>query len=346
MENEDDKPAKPLAHFAKQQYRQQEQFFASCDEAVTGYRGQAVRLMPESWAANFHPDYRQRIVDSFSYSDKDTQSIGWHTHANHGASSQVCCVNFLFPFVDQPNLLARWIDHVLGVEGAQPEVIERRNGEDHYVAFEWFPETDYLNEAGKNGKGNRGSNSTSVDAAVRYRIGDELHLLLIEWKYTESYASKRDPKSLAGDPTRIARYQNIWQRPHGPIRADLDVELTEFFLEPWYQLLRQQMTAYHAETDPLSPYSRATLLHISPNGNFDLHKVKGNFGALGDDVFEVFASLLEGNFRDRFKSINTADAFRFLTTEPRTEWMDWLRARYPALIPNASREDSHGTSRT
>jgi hypothetical protein len=332
MENEDYKSAKPSGPFAKQQYHQQEQFFSGCDDAVTGYRGQAVRLMPENWTANFHPDYRQRIVDSFSYSDENTQEIGWHTHANHGASSQVCCVYFLFPFVDQPALLARWIDQVLGVEDARPEVIERRNGEDHYVAFEWFPETDYLNEAGKDGKRNRGSNSTSVDAAVRYRIGGELHLLLIEWKYTESYASKRNPKSMAGDPSRIARYHNIWQRPHGPIRADLDVELTEFFLEPWYQLLRQQMTAYHAETDPLSPYHRVTLLHISPNSNLGLHKAKGNFAVHGDDVFEVFASLLDRNFRDRFKSIDTSEAFSCLFRSDAASWMDWLYGRYPALL--------------
>lgn len=341
MENEDYKSAKPSAQFAKQQYHQQEQFFASCDDAVTGYRGQAVRLMPDSWAANFHPDYRQRIIASFSYSDESTQEIGWHTHANHGASSQVCCVNFLFPFVDQPKLLARWIDHVLGVEGAQPEVIERRNGEDHYVAFEWFPETDYLNEAGKNGKRNRGSNSTSVDAAVRYRIGDELHLLLIEWKYTESYASKRDPKSLAGDPTRIARYQNIWQRPHGPIRADLDVELTEFFLEPWYQLLRQQMTAYHAETDTLSEFDRATLLHISPTGNSALRRAKGGLARFGADVFDTFRTMIDPAFRERFVSVDTGWAFGCVTSWPEACWSDWLVKRYPDLASLTYSNEGH-----
>jgi hypothetical protein len=331
MENKDYKSATPSAQYAKQQYHQQERFFASCDDAVTGYRGQAVRLMPESWMANLHPDYRQRIVDSFAYSDEHTQPIGWHTHANHGASSQVCCVNFLFPFADQPDLLARWIDHVLDVDGSQPEVIEQRNGEDHYVAFEWFPETDYLNEAGKDGKRNRGSNSTSVDAGVRYRIGGELHLLLVEWKYTESYPAKRDPKSFAGDPTRIARYQNIWKRPHGPIRADLDVDLTDFLLEPWYQLLRQQMTAYHAETDPLSEVDRATLLHISPKENSALRRAKGDFARFGDDVFETFGDLIDPEFRDRFISVDTGWAFGCVTGWEEAPWSDWLVRRYPDL---------------
>lgn len=330
--------AKPSAHFAKQQYRQQERFFASCDDAVTGYRGQAVRLMPDNWAANLHPDYRQRIVDSFSYSDERTQSIGWHTHVNHGASSQICCVNFLFPFVDRPDLLGRWIDHVLGIDGAQPEVIERRNGEDHYVAFEWFPETDYLNEAGKDGKRNRGSNSTSVDAAVRYRIGGQLHLLLIEWKYTESYPAKRDPKSSSGDATRISRYHNIWQRPHGPIRADVDVRLEDFFLEPWYQLLRQQMTAYHAETDPLSEYNRVALLHLSPKENSALKRARGELSRFGNDVFEAFANLIDPAFRDRFICLDTSSAFSCLSNWSEVTWSEWLAARYPVLHSSSAND--------
>lgn len=51
MTKEDMNSANPSAHFAKQQYRQQEQLFASCNDAVIGHRGQAVRLVPENWAA-------------------------------------------------------------------------------------------------------------------------------------------------------------------------------------------------------------------------------------------------------------------------------------------------------
>ncbi|QHD69733.1 hypothetical protein GS397_23650 [Sphingobium yanoikuyae] len=340
MSTEAKRAAKSLPHFAKQEYLQQERYFADCGDAVTGYRGQAVRLMPDSHEANFHPDYRRRIIESFSYSDECTQAISWHTHANHGASSQVCCVNFLFPFVDRPDLLARWIDHVLGIEGSLPQVIENRNGEDHYVAFEWFPDTDYLNEAGKDGKRSRGSNSTSVDAAIRYRLGEQQHLLLVEWKYTESYPSKRDPKSLAGDPTRLARYHNIWQRPHGPIRADLAVRLEDFFLEPWYQLLRQQMTAYHAETDPLGAFDRVTLLHISPKENLALRRAKGELARYGEDVFDVFQKMIEPAFADRFVSVDTAKAFECLLTMPEANWSPWLAQRYPALYPDLTDRDS------
>lgn len=321
---------KTSKNFAKQEYSQQEAFFAACDDAHLD-KGQTVRLEPNSWTANLHPDYRSRIVDSFAFQDDKTQAIGWHTHANHGASSQVCCVNFLFPLADKPELLGLWIDHVLGISGAKPEVIERRAGEEHYVAFEWFPQTDYLNEASKDGVRNRGSNSTSVDAAVCYLYEGQRRLLLIEWKYTESYPAARAQKSSNGDATRLGRYNNIWQRPHGPIRADADVKLKEFFLEPWYQLLRQQMTAYHAETDPLSDYDHAMLLHIAPVGNVTLRRSKGALARYGEDVFKAFASLLDDHFEDRFKSIDTAEAFTTFSGLDGAEWFTWLKKRYPSL---------------
>jgi len=329
MNNDDQQFAEPASSFKDQQHLQQAKFFANCDDAVTADEGEAWQLMPESWEANLNPDYRRRIVDSFSYSDENTQSIDWHKEKHNGASSQICCVNFLFPFADRPELLARWIDHVLGVKGAQPEVIERRNGEDHYVAFEWFPETDYFKEAGRGGKRHRGRFNTSIDAAVRYRIADELHLLLIKWKYIKNDDSKL---GAAGDPTRIDRYHNLWQRPHGPVRPDLDVELTDFFLEPWYQLLRQQMTAYHAEIDPLSGFDRVALLHISPKENSDLRRAKGGLARFGEDLFEAFGSMIHPAFRDRFIPVDTSFAFGCVRNWPEPTWTEYLAERYPDLF--------------
>ncbi len=319
--------------FQKQEYQQQVAFFASCADAETGYKGNELRLMPSSKDANLHPDYCKRMIKSFGCSD--APEIGWHEYANHGASSQVCCVNFLFPFADKPELLGRWIDHVLAVDGARPEVIERRNGEDHYVAFEWFPKTDYLNEERKK-KRTRGSNSTSVDAAVCYRLGSERRLLLIEWKYTENYDATRTKDER--DSERLSRYQNIWKRPHGPIRADADVQLEEFLLNPWYQLLRQQMTAYHAESDPQSCYDHAMLLHISPKANDDLRCAKGPLDRFGGDLFEAFSKLLNDRSRNQFVSIDTAEAFSVLSQWPEATWFGWLQNRYPALtkVPSPS----------
>ena len=281
-------------------------------------------------AQNLRPEIQSVATALFD----DTPKIDWHSYAGHGCSSQACCVNFLLPMANRPELLSRWVDHVLGLQGANVRPIEKRAGAEWSLAFEWFPPTDYLNEADTNGKKPRGSNSTSVDAALHFDYRGERYLLLIEWKYIEQYGSTRPAKDIAGDPTRDRRYSNIWKRPHGPIRADAPQRLQDFYLNPWYQLLRQQMLAYHAETDPFSRYDRATVLHISPSGNDALKRVNGAAfqGCEGATLFEAFRNLLDPQLADRFRSITTEAAFAPLADWPEADWLPWLRGRYPNLF--------------
>ena len=58
-----------------------------------------------------------------------------------------------------------------------------------YVAFEWIGKQNYLGEKiSRNGKRTRGANFTSADAAVMFKLNDgQKQIVLIEWKYTESY---------------------------------------------------------------------------------------------------------------------------------------------------------------
>jgi hypothetical protein len=304
-----------------------------CFEGLTGFHERAFQFLPDHAHWNLAEPIRDIARDLFSHSNPDHE-IQWHTYAGHGCSSQACCVNFLLPLADRPVLLSRWVDHVLGLEGAEVLPIESRSGKDWHIAFEWFPETDYLNEANKRGVRPRGSNSTSVDAALQFDYRGERRLLLIEWKYIEKYGSTRNAKEIAGDPTRDRRYSIIWKRPHGPIRADAPMTLQEFYLNPWYQLLRQQMLAYHAETDPFSGYDRATVLHISPDGNDALKRVNGVAfqGLAGSTLFEVFGNLLDPRLADRFRSVTTEAAFAPLADWPGTDWVPWLRDRYPNLF--------------
>ncbi len=315
-------PAKPT--FDVSQRVAQGEWFETNLAPHHGYRGAAYRVAPEHRLANLAP----AICDTAERLFAAEPTIQWHQHANHGLSSQVCCVNFLLPFADKPALLARWIAHVTSDDVAEVLPVEHgRAGQDWFVSFEWIGDDDHLNEAKPGTQRKRGANATAADAALSYRTTDgATNLLLIEWKYTERYGQPLDPK---GNTTRRSRYESIWRAPNGPIRTDAEVILDDFFWEPFYQMLRQQMLAWHTErTDPA--IDRARVLHLSPAGNRPLHTVTSPpLRRLGGDAFEVFSSLLTEPADFRSMSIETA--FAPLAGWPEADWYPWLQDRYPSL---------------
>lgn len=310
--------------FDAEQRRLQGAWFTENLASNHGYAGAAYRIPPASRILNLAPAIRNAADRLFAAEPP----IQWHQHANHGLSSQVCCINFLLPFAEKPELLRRWVEHVTGDRVAEMLPIESdRADQPWFVTFEWIGDTDYLNEGQEGALRKRGANATAADAAVLFRDGqDRAQLLLIEWKYTERYGQPLDPK---GNATRRQRYQDIFRHPNGPIRADADVTLDDFFYEPFYQMLRQQMLAWHTEaSDP--QIDRARVLHLSPSGNRPLHRVTSpGLRRCGDDAFDVFRSLLV-NPQD-FVSMSIEDAFAPLAAWPDADWYPWLRKRYSSL---------------
>lgn len=315
--------------FVAEQRKHQGAWFETNLAPHHGYRGSSYRLVPHQRLANVHPAYQDSAEALFAAEPV----IQWHQHANHGLSSQVCCVNFLLPFADKPALLARWIEHVTGDNVAVVLPVETdRADREWFVTFEWIGARDYLNEAKPGTQRKRGANATAADAAVHYRTDSgATNLLLIEWKYTERYGNPLDPK---GNDTRRSRYEGIWRAPHGPISADADVTLDDFFWEPFYQMLRQQMLAWHTErNDP--GIDRARVLHLSPSPNRALHNVTSpNLCRFGDDAFEVFTGLLTDP--TAFRSMAIEDAFAPLAAWPEADWYPWLQDRYASLYRKTS----------
>lgn len=133
---------------------------------------------------NLFPEIRQPALSFFA-----DRQIKWHDGqngkpSNHLCSSQVACVNFLFPLADKPDALARVLRTVF------PEINQMLPVENGlYVSFEWIGAKNYLGERmGKNAQRTRGANFTSADAIVMFERKDKRRqIVLIEWKYTESY---------------------------------------------------------------------------------------------------------------------------------------------------------------
>lgn len=260
----------------------------------------------------------------------------WHLHRGHGLSSQVCCLNFLGPLADRPDLLALLVETATGESGVEIVPVER----DLFVTFEWIGGKDYLNEATRAGKRKRGANCTSADAFIRYRAGGKEQALLVEWKYTESYgAPLPDPHGaddeMKGNNTRRKRYGALAFAPDGPIRDDVGLSLDDFFWEPFYQLLRQQMLALAIAKDPDDPAERVRVLHLSPAGNTALHRVTAPaLARFGGDAFDAYRRTLASP--DDLVPVSVGRAFApvLLRAEAAGEidWAGYIRRRYAGLL--------------
>lgn len=137
----------------------------------------------------------------------------------------------------------------------------------------------------------RGSMTTSADAALRYRTSDgHIEMALIEWKYVEQYAGQELRRSRHD---RLARYRDAWLAPDGPVRTDV-VPYEDLFVEPFYQLLRQQLLARAMERTGEPGASVVRVVHVSPPGNAALRASlnRPSHRAVADDDFDVWRRLM------------------------------------------------------
>ncbi len=252
--------------------------------------------------------------------------------SNHLCDSQVCCANFLFPFAHEPKALVELLRPLFpSIRAVLP--MERA---DQYVSFEWIGERNYLGEnAARNGKRTRGANFTSADAAVMFEHGDGTRqIVLIEWKYTESY-SPVDLRIAASGTDRTSIYHHLYEAEDFPLDKGLLPSFGALFYEPFYQLLRQQMLANEMEKAHELRADRVSLLHIAPRRNTDFPRVTAPALAhLGRTVTEVWRRLVREP--SRFASVNTEDLFgRFpIQRLPQLAgWWQYIAARYPWALP-------------
>jgi hypothetical protein len=258
--------------------------------------------------------------------------IKWHDGqslrpSNHLCDSQVCCLNFLFPFADKPAALAALLKpvypdltHMLPIEDGQ------------YVAHEWIGQQNYLGEGNaRHGQRTRGANYTSADAAVMFQRTDgKRHIILIEWKYTESYGGTSLRYARPSGTDRLAIYAPLLERTDCPIRREALPAWDALFYEPFYQFMRQQLLAHEMELARELDADVVSVLHIAPAHNRDFRRVTSPaLRGLGDSAPQVWKRVLR--VPDRFLSVNTEDLFGNLDRSAfpeLDEWWQYLSMRY------------------
>mgnify|MGYP007065221627 FL=1 len=275
---------------------------------------------------NLFPAIRQAAPAFFA-----AQKIKWHDGqngkpSNHLCDSQVCCVNFLFPFVHQPEALKRLLlPHYPEIERMLP--VE----DDKFVSFEWIGKENYLGEKISNhGQRTRGANFTSADAIVRFERQDKrCQVVLIEWKYTESYGYTNLVIAKSGtDRTKI--YRHLWDSSDCPLERQLLPCFEALFYEPFYQLMRQQFLADGMEKAHEMGADIVSLLHIAPAHNQDFRRVTSPaLDGLGHSPTEIWKKVVKNE--DRFSSLSTEMLFGGLTAKAMPEmrgWLEYIQQRY------------------
>lgn len=291
---------------------------------VRGYTDICLPL--EKFGENIFGEIRQDVLDYF-----ERCQIHWHDIGkNHLLSSQTFCLNFLFPFIHSPEALLQLLRPIFKhIE----RVLPLTNG--NYIEFEWNGSKNYLNEPGW---GKRGSLSTCPDAAILAEAAGSKLLILIEWKYTESYLSSR-PKGIGkSGENRKQRYRPFYEKNDCPINKKLmpqtsDEALTELFYEPFYQLFREQLLANEMENSRELGAEKVCLVYVAPSKNRALLNsvtspyIKERFP--DQSVCEVWKSLLVRP--DRFIFVPSEN---FLPQKPLPgleNWWQYLVERYQFL---------------
>jgi hypothetical protein len=250
--------------------------------------------------------------------------VGAQKPTGHVLSSQVACLNHLFFMRHRQDIVTAVLKNLDGdVKIALPLNNDIEHG---FVSFEVIGRKNYLNE--KNHI--RGSNSTSIDAAMLAEMQNGIRkLFIVEWKYTEHYNGQAKFQDL-DVKRRKAVYLPFIQKDDCPILMPKPIKgkLVEgFFYDPFYQLMRQTLLAHEmvkAQDFGATDYQH---IYVIPTANMELIKNTANKIVVGSTLENVWAHLLKS--QEKYKVV---DPQKLLV--PATEFsdihhvIDYLEQRY------------------
>lgn len=239
---------------------------------------------------------------------------GGNYPTGHVLSSQIACLNHLFPIRQDKSAVLKLLNTVsLDFVDVLP-VTEHLEG---YIQFEAVGgDTNLLGE----GANTRGSNCTSVDAFIYALHRDGRRFLIpIEWKYVETYGN--DDKSVGSNgDTRKLRYLELISKSKYLNKKTLAC----CWFEPFYQLMRQTLWAEQLLLNKIPGLEADDYLHIHviPDENEEL--LKKLYPCSGRGMEETWRSCL--NNQDKYVVVSPADLWDEQNQD--TEIYNYLNQRY------------------
>lgn len=271
---------------------------------------------------NLYEPIRKDVLQYFS-----DNGISWWTFTKndieptkHMVSSQIQCLNYLFPLRNNHNAvlqLAQLFDSE--ITDVLPTLNDKDTG---FIAFEFiFKNDSLLNET--NHGWQRGKLCTSVDAFIIALKDNQKVLIPIEWKYSESYL-RYDNKALEPikGTSRQNRYNTLIYQSNQLISTD-NLSQSIYYHEPFYELMRQTLLVEQMVRENLAN----DYLHIliTPERNRDL--LDANYPISSLALKETWRSHLKG--QKRFKQVDSLKILELI--EEMDEFSDqacYLKTRY------------------
>lgn len=264
------------------------------------------------------PIYDPGILDNVG------QNAQLHKDIDNVMSSAASCMNVLANLGERASDLAEYLNRFdLGVQEVIPFPSNSNVGGEIYddkgnVIFEWMgPRMSTIEEGGS---GKRGLYRTSIDGFVLARINNHVTQVLIEWKFTESYATKTELQKFAGKKgiERLRRYSAVLKpfRNKEAFPFNMADEgswgLYDLGYEPLYQLLRMTLLAKTTAAISIGDQVQVEdyrVLHLSHSENSNLNIVSaeqlryspGLSNLAGSSLHEVWGSCLSEYELERFR---------------------------------------------
>ena len=259
----------------------------------------------------------------------------------HILSSQISCINHLFPFrCDKEAVLSIAKTICSEVENVL-EIVTDSSDNPSFIAFEQVSDIDHLFESVDDDKKlTRGTKCTSVDALIYAELKNETKILLpIEWKYTEKYGDEdfsvgEDKKrynsslksQLKSGQTRLDRYSALITK-FNQLKTFKDYKNSIYFFEPFYQLMRQTLWAEqmiaHKETETIKA-DDFIHAHIIPQGNYDL--LKKRYLRSEKDMESTWRNCLSN--QEKYKILSPKDLLASIDQTKYQKLISYLLERY------------------
>ena len=208
---------------------------------------------------NLYSDIRTDVSEYFNQN-----MIAWwggNYPTGHVLSSQIACLNHLFPIRHDKEAVLNLLKVV------SDDFVDVLPISENFQGFIQFEAVGGKNNLLNEGNNTRGSNCTSVDALI-YALQNDGHrcLIPIEWKYVESYGNENKSSGDKGE-TRKKRYMDLIAKS-SMLNENI---LSCCWYEPFYQLMRQTLWVEASMKDVKGLEADNYLhLHIIPDGNTEL----------------------------------------------------------------------------